>query len=156
MGNLLRGDDGFGIRVLQALNVAGDLPDDVDLYEAGIGGISFVQEMMKGYDGLIVIDAIEKKAAPGALFVVEPDLDQRLVDDLQLHEKMVDMHYADPSKVLLLAKALNVYPDRVYVVACQPERVDEAVEGLSPAVERAIGPAADEVIRLIGEMRNSS
>ncbi|CAN5351107.1 hypothetical protein BH20ACI2_BH20ACI2_11200 [soil metagenome] len=49
---------------------------------------------------------------------------------------MVDMHYADPSKALMLAKALNVYPSKVFLVGCQPEYVDDAVEGLRPSVER--------------------
>lgn len=33
MGNLLRGDDGFGIRIIGELSELPDLPKDVDLYE---------------------------------------------------------------------------------------------------------------------------
>ena len=72
MGNVLRGDDGFGIRVVEELSKNYKFPDEIDLYEAGIGGISLVQELMAGYDALIIVDAIDKGAAPGTFFVVEP------------------------------------------------------------------------------------
>ncbi len=153
MGNLLRGDDGFGIRVVWELKNGENLLDGVDLYEAGIGGISFVHELMKGYDALIVVDAIDKKADAGTLFVTEPHIREEAFQGLELHEKMVDMHYADPSKVLLLAKALNVCPPKVFLIGCQPEYVDDAVEGLRPSVERAVPVAVAQIRSLITELK---
>ncbi len=152
MGNVLRGDDGFGIRVVETLAAENDLPDNVNIYEAGIGGIALVQELMSGYDALILIDAIDKGAKPGSLFVVEPSLKNQKVDELKLHVSMVDMHYADPSKVILLAKALNVCPPKVFLVGCQPEFVEDAVEGLRPSVERAVPLALKEIKTLISDI----
>ena len=151
MGNVLRGDDGFGIRVVEMLSAECEPKKGVEIYEAGIGGIGLVQELMGGFDALILVDAIDKNAEPGTLFVVEPKLDQP--DDLVgLHQSMVDMHYADPSKVLLLAAALNVCPPKVFLVGCQPEYVEDAVEGLRPPVERAVPLAVKEVLSLIKEL----
>jgi hydrogenase maturation protease len=152
MGNVLRGDDGFGIEVVQELIRNHKFSAEIDLYEAGIGGIGFVQELMKGYDALIIIDAIDKGAAAGTLFVVEPIETESKIDNGQLHQSMVDMHYADPSKVLLLARALKVCPPKVYIVGCQPEYVDDAVEGLRPPVERAVPQAVEQVLLLIDEL----
>ncbi len=64
MGNVLRGDDGFGIRVVEELTKNFNLSEGVDVYEAGIGGIALVQELMNGYDALIVVDAVEKARQP--------------------------------------------------------------------------------------------
>jgi len=152
MGNVLRGDDGFGIRVIEELSVNHQFPEGIDLYEAGIGGIGFVQELMKGYDALIIVDAIDKGAAAGTLFVVEPLESESAIENLELHQSMVDMHYADPSKVLLMAKALNVCPPKVFLVGCQPEYVDDAIEGLRPPVEHAVPQAVKEVLSLIDEL----
>jgi len=152
MGNVLRGDDGFGIRVVKSLAAHDELDKGVDIYEAGIGGIGLVQELMNGYDVLILVDAIDKGAEPGTLFVVEPELNSAQIEPLRLHESLVDMHYADPSKVLMLAKALNVCPPKVFLVGCQPEYVDDAVEGLRPPVERAVPMAVKEVQSLISEL----
>ncbi len=152
MGNVLRGDDGFGIRVVEELSKANVLAKEVDLYEAGIGGIGLVQELMKGYDALIVVDAVEKGAAAGTVFVLKPLDDQPEIRDLELHQSMVDMHYADPSKVLLLARALNVCPPIVFIVGCQPEYVEDAVEDLRPPVKRAVPKATEQVSILIDEL----
>ncbi len=129
-----------------------NFPETVDIYEAGIGGIGLVQELMNGYDALIVIDAVEKGAEAGTLFVLEPLEHETEITDENLHQSMVDMHYADPSKVLLMAKALNVCPPKVFLVGCQPEYVDDAVEGLRPPVERAVPQAVKEVLALIDEL----
>ena len=157
MGNVLRGDDGFGIRVVEELKKNHRFADGIDLYEAGIGGIGLVQELMNGYDALIVIDAVEKGAKAGTLFVLEPLGHQTEISNENLHQSMVDMHYADPSKVLALAKALNVCPPNVFLVGCQPEYVDDAIEGLRPSVERAVPQAVEQVLTLIDElMKNHS
>ena len=152
MGNILRGDDGFGIRVVEEVAKKHNLPEAVDVYEAGIGGIGLVQELMNCYDALIVVDAVEKGAEAGTLFVLEPLEHQTEITNERLHQSMVDMHYADPSKVLLMAKALNVCPPKVFLVGCQPEYVDDAVEGLRPPVERAVPQAVKEVLSLIDEL----
>ena len=153
MGNVLRGDDGFGIRVIEELRKQPQCAEGVDLYEAGIGGISLVQELMNGYDALIVVDAVAKGAVPGTVFVLEPLENKVKIENLQLHQQMVDMHYANPSQVLLLAQALNVCPPTVYIVGCQPEYVDDAVEGLRPPVARAVPLAVQQVLALLAEMK---
>ena len=152
MGNVLRGDDGFGIRVVEELIKNHRLPEEVDVYEAGIGGIGLVQELMNGYDSLILVDAVEKGAEAGTLFVLEPLEHQTEISNENLHKSMVDMHYADPSKVLSLAKALKVCPPKVFLVGCQPEYVDDAVEGLRPPVMRAVPQAVKEVNLLVDEL----
>ncbi len=152
MGNVLRGDDGFGIRVVEELTQNHHLPEVVDIYEAGIGGIGLVQELMNGYDALVVVDAVEKGAEAGTVFVLEPLEHLTEITDEKLHESMVDMHYANPSKVLLMAKALNVCPPKVFLVGCQPEYVDDAIEGLRPPVGRAVPRAVKEVLSLIDEL----
>ncbi len=156
MGNVLRGDDGFGIRVIEELSRNHRFPEYIDLYEAGIGGIGFVQELMKGYDALIIVDAIEKGAPAGTLFVVVPLESESEIDGGKLHQSMVDMHYADPSKVLLLARALKVCPPKVFIVGCQPEYVEDAVEGLRPPVERAVPQGCKQVLLLIDELTETN
>src|SRR6267378_42077 len=51
VGNLLRGDDGFGVEVAKAL-MCRSLPPGVRVVETGIGGIHLVQEMLTPYDAL--------------------------------------------------------------------------------------------------------
>ena len=134
VGNLLRGDDGFGPAVTELL---GHLPAGVDVIETGIGGIALLQELMAGCAGLILIDAVDRGAAPGTVFVLEPEVPEG--------EHVPDVHLANPDRVLTMAKTIGVLPERVRIVGCQPTEVDELGMGLSPAVQAALATAVARV-----------
>ena len=134
VGNVLRRDDGFGAAVVASL---GELPAGVEVVETGIGGIALLQELLAGCDGLILIDAVDEGAAPGTVFVIEPEVEEA--------EHVPDVHLANPERVLTMAKALGCLPPRIAIVGCQPAVVDELEQGLSPAVERAVALAATTV-----------
>lgn len=150
VGNLLRGDDGFGVRVVQRL-AASPLPENVCIREIGISGISLVHELMAGYDACIIVDVSDRGRPPGTLYVLQPQLPEKsgLADH---HRALVDMHYAEPSLALPLAQALGVLPPKVHVVACQPETLEEFSENLSPAVESAVELAVTRIQALISEI----
>ncbi len=134
VGNILRADDGFGPNVAARLT---DMPPGVEVIETGIGGIALLQEILGGCDGLVLIDAIDRDAAPGTVFVIEPQVDDA--------EHVADVHLANPRRVLMMAKAMGALPERVVIVGCQPSQVDEFDERLSPIVERAVAIAAAKV-----------
>lgn len=150
VGNVLRGDDGFGVEVAQVLSRSDNLPDDVTVFEGGIAGIPLVQELLDGYDVLIVADAIERGGAPGTIYVIEPDIaDPALIDPTALHASLADAHYTEPSKVLMLAKALGVLPPQVFIVGCQPAGFDELGAELSAPVRAAVQLAVGRIESLV-------
>jgi hypothetical protein len=59
VGNVLKGDDGCGVRALELLKGKDDLPANVTMIETGIEGIHLVQELGQGHDALILLDAME-------------------------------------------------------------------------------------------------
>jgi len=130
VGNVLRGDDGFGPAVTELL---GHLPEGVDVIETGIGGIALLQELMAGCDGLVLIDALDRGDEPGTVTVIEPEIPEAV--------HVPDVHLADPNRVLSMAKTMGVLPDRVVIVGCQPVGMDDLGAGLSPQVRSAL-PAA--------------
>jgi len=134
VGNVLRRDDGFGAAVAARLQ---GLPEAVDVVETGIGGVALLQELMAGCDGLVLVDAVDRGAAPGTVFVLEPEVGEA--------EHVADVHLVNPERVLMLAKALDCLPERVVIVGCQPAEVDELDETLSPEVECAVAVAAAKV-----------
>jgi hydrogenase maturation protease len=139
VGNVLRGDDGFGPAVADRLT---GLPEGAEVVETGIGGIALLQELLAGCDGLVLIDAVDRGERPGTLFMIEPEV----LDG----EHVADVHLANPERVLTMAKAMGGLPERVLIVGCQPAKVDELERGLSPAVEKAVAIAAarvEEVVR---------
>jgi len=77
-----------------------------------------------------------------------PQPEVRGLDELSSRERrdfLADVHWADPGRALMLAKALGVLPARVLILGCQPETLDDFSLVLSPAVESAL-PRAAEVI----------
>ena len=146
VGNILRGDDGFGIEVLRLLQTRPG-PPGVTFFESGIAGISLVQQLMDGYDALVIIDALDREAEPGQIFVLEPD-QQSLSAQGTLGES-TDLHQADPEAVLRMAHALRILPPRVWIVGCQAVGCDDLGAPLSDPVARAVPATVQRVQRLI-------
>jgi len=140
VGNVLRGDDGFGPAVTELLD---HLPEGADVVETGIGGIALLQELMRGYDGLILIDAVERGATPGTVFLIEPEVEDGV--------HVPDIHLANPHRVLSMAKTMGVLPERVVIIGCQPLDVEEMCQGLSEPVQRALAPAVTRIEEIIDE-----
>ncbi len=153
MGNILRHDDGFGVEVARRLMDWDTLPADVKVVEVGIGGIHLVQEMMEGYDALVVIDAVERGSAPGTVHLLEAEVaDLALWSEDDRGDFLADMHYTTPSKALILAKALGVLPPRVFILGCQPAKADVPGIGLTAPVEQAAAEAIRALHDLVGHL----
>jgi hydrogenase maturation protease len=151
MGNDLRQDDGFGIAVVRRLAERG-VPAGVRLYEAGIAGIGLVQELMDGYDAVIIVDVVDRGGEPGTVYLLEadvPDLD--VVSDERRRELLADMHQTLPSAAFLLGRALDALPPRCFVLGCQPEQLGLGMQ-LSASVEAAIPDVLHRLHALASEL----
>lgn len=154
-GNILRGDDGFGVTVVKRLSAYQDqkgFPDGVKVMEVGISGVSLVQELMDVYGALIVVDAVDRGEEPGTVFQIEPTIKDLSAIDLDAQREFLsDMHYTEPSRALALAKALGVLPARVLILGCQPMTTEDLEIGLSPSVNKAVVKAVEQIHELIQE-----
>lgn len=151
VGNVLHGDDGFGVEVARRL-VDRVLPAGVTVAETGIGGIHLVHELMAGYDALIVVDAVDHGRPPGTVMVIEPHVTdvQELAVEAR-HDLLADMHLATPELALMVANAVGVLPARTVIVGCQPVEIESLGEGLTDTIRDAVDVAIREVERCIGE-----
>jgi len=143
-GNSLRGDDAFGVDVINRLAERGVARAGVDLMEVGTGGIRLAQELLTPCDRLIIVDAMTRGGAPGTLYVLEVEKVESVAQ--------IDMHLAIPSRALSAAQALGVLPPTVILVGCEPLQVDELLSDLSEPVSRAV----DEAVNRIEEILQSS
>ena len=139
-GNVLRGDDGFGVEVIRRLRESDQRPD-VELMEVGTAGIRLAQELLTPYDRLIIVDAMTRGGAPGNIYVTEVQGVESAAD--------IDMHLAVPSRALAVAKALGGLPRQVFIVGCEPAEVDELTTELTPRVHAAVEAALDHIRRLL-------
>jgi hydrogenase maturation protease len=148
----LKGDDGFGVAALAAFRHQ-PLPDHVRCLETGIGGMHLVQELMRGYDALILFDAVDRGDAPGRIMVLDPILPG--LDQLSANERrdyFCETHYAIPVRALTLAREVGVLPAIVRIVGCQVAAADSYGMGMAPAVEAAIPVAVAEASALVASL----
>ena len=149
VGNTLRTDDGVGPRVAEILGER-DLPDNVDVYDFGIGGVHMVQTLLSGrYGSLVLVDCADRERDPGTVMVIEPEvLDVHELEDVAKYDYLADMHYTNPERAMALARALGVLPDRTVLIGIQPEDSERLGRDLSPVIESAARIAADEALRI--------
>ncbi len=148
VGNVLRCDDGFGIAVADVLGRAPErLPPGARVIEVGIGGITLVHELMDGYDVLVLVDAVDRRGAPGSLYVLEVTVPEvAAIPALERLGIAADMHEAVPGQALIMAGAVGALPPVVRMIGCQPAETEDFSMELGPRVRRAV-PDAVETIR---------
>ena len=71
IGNIFRGDDGFGVEVVLRL-ARRSLPAEVSVVDFGIRGIDLTYALMDGYDAVVMVDTMRRGEAPGTVSVIEP------------------------------------------------------------------------------------
>lgn len=153
VGNIFKGDDGFGVEVLRRLRYCA-LPDGVEAKDFGIRGIDLAYALLDKYEAVVIVDTAQRGEAPGSLAVIDV-MDQKAIgkepedDDLSAHD-------LDPAKALRLARRLGWPCSRVLVVACEPLTFggEDGALGLSESVAAAIDPAIGVICDLIGALRN--
>jgi hydrogenase maturation protease len=149
VGNMFMKDDGFGGAVIKKI-LYKKFPEGVEVKDFGTGGLKLAYDLMKGYDGLILIDASARGEKPGTLYVIEPKEDD-INPDLEKGGP-IDPHGADPATVLRFVKSIGSWPAKVLIVACEPETVEDFEIGLSGPVSAAIDNAAEMVENIIKEI----
>ena len=156
VGNMLHGDDGFGVELAWRL-AKRSLPDGVKVIETGIGGMSLVQELMLGYDAVLLLDAHDSGGVPGTVRLLEPTLpDLSALDSHQLRDYFADTHYATPMRALSLLERLGHLPRKVAVIGCEPTpQLEGLAIGLSApvadALDAAEAMAVDWIVRRVAE-----
>ncbi len=146
IGNIFMGDDAFGVEVARRL-MERELPAEVRVVDFGIRGFDLAFALQDGYETTILVDAFPHGQLPGAVSIVEPDVNEISAAP----DGMVEPHSLNPMNVLRMAKAMNGALSgamsgsfkRILLVGCEPETLggDEGQMGLSDAVEAAVDEA---------------
>jgi hydrogenase maturation protease len=153
VGNAWLRDDGFGGEVARQLEQR-QMPDGVEVMDAGTGGLDLAYEVMRGYDALVILDVSRQGGEPGTLYVMEPD-EQSVAGSIEDGE-MINPHAMDPQTMLRFVRSAGAWPGKVVVIACEPADVEEMGWGLSDQVKGAVQRAVDLVVETIDELRSDA
>lgn len=139
-GNPLVGDDGIGIHVIERLKeMQSELPDDVELIDAGVCGLDLLN-MMEGASKIIIVDAVKGAGNAGSIHRFG-------IDDIResTSKGMVSIHETCLADVLSIAEHVQETPENLVIFGIEIEQSDEISLKLSDRLQ----DAADEVVKLI-------
>jgi hydrogenase maturation protease len=139
LGNPLRGDDGVGAAVLQALPA---LPPGATGLDGGTPGLGLVLSL-QGYDRAIILDAAELGETPGTWRRFTPDCLRTPDSDLR-----GTLHNAGLAEALLLGEALQTLPPEIIIFGIQPGAIGWS-PGLTAAVAAAIPGLCEAIMSLL-------
>lgn len=141
LGNILLGDDGVGVRVIERFGEQFVLPGGLDVVDGGTAGMNLL-DIAAGRDGLIVADAVKVSRAPGTLI--------RLVnEEVPAHfDRVLSRHEVGLKELLATLDLIGQAPRQLVVVGIVPQDLGFKV-GLSAevaqAVDQAVGLVADQL-----------
>jgi hydrogenase maturation protease len=149
IGNIFQTDDAFGVEVAQRLATR-TLPPGARVEDFGIRGVHLAYELLEGYDGLVLIDAIPLGEPAGTLAVIAPEVrpEPMTGDDMA---PVVDAHTMNPEVVLTTLARLGGSVENIFIVGCQPANLQEGM-GLTAAVAAAVDEAVEMCCQLVSEI----
>jgi len=143
-GQILVGDDGLGVRVVEELQKM-KLPENVEVIDAGVGGLAILS-MIENSDKTIIVDAVhtgkeesgfiyhftDKELLPPNMFMLSAH-DLNLVDTIHIGREMEKLgEQKMPSDITIIGVEIN------------PPKLEFTME-MSPEIESAI----PEVVRMV-------
>ena len=146
IGNLVMGDEGVGVHVVQQLEKE-ELPDFVDCLDGGTGAF-FLLEQMQEADRIVVIDAAAFADEPGSIQMVRPQYSSEYPRTMTAHETglkdLLDWFN-------LTGRTPNI---RLIAITIDPGQTGEPLSiGLTPPIETAKNKALELVRKEIEMFR---
>lgn len=142
LGNLLLGDDGAGIHIINELKKY-DLSEEIDVTDGGTAGVDLI-DILSSYRKVIVIDAVmDKGDKPSGIKLFS-------TDDLLFREDDSDysLHDMELTSVLSLMKTLDVAIPDIKIIGIPAAAITPGI-GLSKECERLVPEAVELIMDII-------
>ncbi len=147
LGNLLYGDEGFGIAALNSFRDSSAFPETVRCIDGGTQGI-YLLDYIESCDAVIVFDAL-----------IPLDFERRVYvyrnDELPafIHRKM-SSHQMGFSELLGIARLHGKMPKEIVLIGVPPKELELNI-GLSPEVSLLLPEAVREAQMIVQEWISS-
>jgi hydrogenase 3 maturation protease len=134
IGNSLKGDDGAGPWICQQLQ---DAEISADVIDAGTVPENYIQPIIKkAPQNLLIIDAIDFGACPGAVRIFKPE---------ELSSLVISTHTLSPRLLVdMICKSIKV---DVHFVGIQPAQVQMG-QPITPQVSQAVQKLTEALVEI--------
>lgn len=137
IGNVLWADEGFGVRCVERLAARWSFGPGVTVLDGGTQGL-YLLPFMEAADRLIVFDAVDYGLVPGTMKIVEDEAVPAF-----LGAKKMSLHQTGFQDVIATAQLMGYCPERLLLIGCQPEELEDYGGGLRDVVAAQIEPAIE-------------
>ena len=142
LGNLLMGDDGAGIHIINELRKQ-NLPEEVDIIDGGTGGVELI-DILASSRTVIVIDAIITNGnSITGIRLFSPD-----AFIFNKEENGYSLHDVELTSVLSLMRALDLEIPEIKIVGIPAVDISPRI-GLSEECSRVIPEAVELIVELL-------
>jgi hydrogenase maturation protease len=139
VGNIIMGDEGFGVHVVRRLREVG-LPPDVKVEEGGVGGFNLLGSL-EGVRRVILVDIMMVDIASGEVCLFRPGPGFR-----EPGKNIVSFHQVGVLELVQMWGLLGYEPE-IFFLVTRPEKLEWSTE-LTPTVDAA----ATKAVKLLGEI----
>ncbi|MCF6237598.1 MAG: HyaD/HybD family hydrogenase maturation endopeptidase [Candidatus Marinimicrobia bacterium] len=141
LGNIIFGDEGFGVEMVRQLPEYNSYPDYVNFIDGGTQGI-YLLDYFESPECLLILDAIIPVEYDAEVYSYQGS-------DLPsfIHRKL-SSHQIGLSELLSLAKLHEKMPRKIALIGIPPDNLDMGM-GLSPKVRALIPKALAETDQIL-------
>lgn len=136
LGNLLLGDEGFGVHCVQYLEQNFQMPEHLHVIDGGTAGI-LLTPFIEQCDLLYVIDVVNLEDEPGSI---------HCFTDAELRsggiQTRMSPHQIGMLEILELCQIRGEAPERVHFITVVPASLEPSLD-LSPVLERRVHDVVD-------------
>lgn len=145
IGNLICGDEGFGIHTVRYLEDNYVFPDNVLIKDAGTAGI-YLSPFLEECDPVFVIDVVDIEAEPGSMHYYS-------TEDVKLGNIQTKMspHQLGLLEILEICKLRDAAPECVEFYCVVPKDLDTSID-LSDAVAPRVPEIAEKVLARLDKL----
>lgn len=144
LGNILCGDDGLGVAVVEAIHRRYEVPEGVRLLDGGTLGLALLSQFEPDQD-VILVDAIAADQEPGSFVRLEGE------DVAPAVHNRLSVHQIGVSDLLEALRLIDAFPRRLVLLGLVPETLELSVER-SPAVEAMLPGLMQAVVEEAGRL----
>ena len=143
LGNLLYGDEGFGIAALNSFRELSAFPETVRCIDGGTQGI-YLLDYIESCDAVIVLDALIPLDYECRVYVYRNDELPSFI-----HRKM-SSHQMGFSELLGIAKLHGKMPKEIVLIGVPPKELELNI-GLSPDISRLLPEAVEHARAIVAD-----
>ncbi len=141
LGNLLRRDEGLGVRAAQRLHERYDLQESVQVVDGGTLGLDLLC-YLEDADQVLILDAALTDGPPGTLLLLDDE------DVPAFFGIRASPHEIGVADLLALTKLRGTTPRHVVVLGMQPEALElgwDLSDAVASHLETLVAAAVDEL-----------